>query len=57
MDRKCLGCEEEGLLVHMFKGTFFDNDLNDWVEEVYCNTCLANILTEEPESVSDLEAI
>ncbi len=30
---------------------------DDWVEEIYCNECLANILTEEPEMVSNVEAI
>lgn len=55
--RKCMGCETEDKTVHMFKGTFCNNEINEWVEEVYCNGCLANILTEGPEMVSHLEAI
>ena len=56
-DRKCMGCETESDDVHMFKGTFFDDDKAEWVEEFYCNECLANILTEEPGMVSHLEAV
>ncbi len=56
-DRKCMGCEVEGDEIHMFKGTFFVEDINDSAEEVYCNECLANILTEEPGMMSDVEAI
>lgn len=56
-ERKCVGCESTDLNVHMFKGTFFDENLNDWVEETYCNECLANILTEEPKIISGVEAI
>jgi len=54
--RKCVGCEVEDA-THMFRGRFFDHELNRYVVEIYCNECLANILTEEPEIVSDLEAI
>ena len=56
-ERKCIGCESTEPNAHMFRGTFFDEDLNDWVEEIYCNECLANILTEEPEIIGDVEAI
>ena len=55
--RKCMGCGVEDDAIFMFKGTFFDEAKDDYVEEVYCNECLANILTEEPEMISDLEAI
>ena len=53
--RKCMGCGDEGDGVFMFKGKFA-NDEGHWVEEVYCNECLANILTESPEDVSHVEA-
>ena len=56
-ERKCLGCETKNDAVCMFKGLFFDEEKEDYVEEVYCNECLANILNEEPEMVSELEAI
>jgi len=56
-EKKCVGCEDEGEGVFMFKGKFYDDDKNEWVEEVYCNECLANILTEDPIMVSSLEAI
>lgn len=56
-ERKCVGCELTDPNAHMFKGSFFDENLNDWVEEIYCNECLANILTEEPNIISDVEAI
>jgi len=56
-ERKCLGCEIENESIHMFKGKFYDEDLSEFVEEIYCNDCLANILTEEPNIISDLEAI
>lgn len=55
-ERKCLGCETTDKSTHMFKGTFID-DNNNPVVEVYCNECLANILTEEPGMISDVEAI
>lgn len=54
--RVCMGCETEDDNTHMFKGVFAGED-NEWVEEIYCNECLANIMTEEPEVVSHLEAI
>ncbi len=55
--RICVGCEVEDDNVHMFKGSFYDKEIHDSVEEIYCNECLTNILTEEPEIISDLEAI
>lgn len=57
VDRKCMGCEDEGDGVFMFKGTFFNEDTKKFEVEVYCNECVANIMTEEPGMVSDLEAI
>ena len=56
-ERKCVGCESTDPNAHMFKGSFFDENLNKWVEEIYCNECLANVLTEDPEIISDVEAI
>ena len=41
----------------MFKGTFYDEEKDAFVEEIYCNECLANILIEEPDIVVDVEAI
>ena len=55
--RKCVGCEAQDDNIQMFKGTFYDENLDEWVEEVYCNECLANILIEEPEIISDVEAV
>lgn len=55
--RMCMGCEVEDNSIFMFKGTFFDDESSEFVEEIYCNDCLANILTEEPNIISDLEAI
>ena len=56
-ERKCVGCESTDPNAHMFKGVFFDENLNDWVLEIYCNECLANIFTEDPEIISTVEAI
>jgi len=55
-ERKCMACGDEGEGVYMFKGRFADEEGN-WIEEVYCNECLANILTEDPASISEVEAI
>ena len=54
--RVCMGCEDDSEETHMFQGVFL-NDNSEGVEEVYCNLCLANILTEEPEMISQVEAI
>jgi len=55
--RICLGCEVEGAHIHMFKGSFYDENEDEYVEEVYCNECIANIMTEDPSIVSNMEAI
>ena len=55
--RMCLGCEVEDKDIYMFKGNIYNEELDEFVEEVYCNECLANILTEEPELISNVEAI
>ena len=55
-ENKCVGCEVIDAS-SMFKGTFYDEEKDAFVEEIYCNECLANILTEAPEIVVDVEAI
>lgn len=55
VERKCMSCLDDSEATHMFKGTFCDE--NGSSLEVFCNECLANILTEQPGSISDLEAI
>lgn len=54
---KCVGCEEEGPEIHMFKCKVYDSDKEEWVDEIYCNECLSIILIEEPEIISTVEAI
>jgi len=55
--RFCIGCEDEAKETHMFKVNVYDTDLDKWVDEVYCNECVANIMTEEPEIINYMEAI
>jgi hypothetical protein len=56
-DKICMGCEGEEDSKMMFKGTFYDKEKDEYVEEYYCNICIANIMTEEPELCMDLEAL
>jgi len=55
--RFCVGCEDESEETHMFKVNIHDHELEKWVDEIYCNECVANIMTEEPGIVSYMEAI
>ena len=57
IERKCLGCEDTSEATHMYKCEVYDSEKESWVNEVYCNECLANILMEEPEILSTAEAI
>lgn len=54
--RICVGCEEKGSEIHMFKCKVYDPNKEEWVEEIYCNECLSIILIEEPEIISNVEA-
>ncbi len=56
-DRKCVGCETTEDHVFMFMVNIYDEALDKLVDEVYCNECIANIITDLPEIVSSLEAI
>lgn len=55
--RVCMGCETDCDATHMFKVVVLSDDLGNTGEEIYCNGCLANILTEEPEIIVSMEAI
>ena len=55
--RICLGCEIDDDSSHMFKVVVLSDDLGNTEEEIYCNECLANVLTEEPEVIVSMEAI
>lgn len=56
-ERKCLGCEIEDDSVFMYKGAFWDEEKGEYVEEIYCNECLANILTEDPHILVNIEQV
>lgn len=57
IERKCMSCLDDSEEIHMFKGKFYNEETSEFETEVFCNECLANILTEDPGSISDLEAI
>ena len=58
VERKCMACDADSNESHMFKGVFANpNEDNRWEEEVYCSDCLANIVADDPASISHLEAI